>query len=297
MALKRESHFEKELTSRDSLIGLVVDDSITEILRRAKRGQPWPQKFEKGIRILLDQYVEQTKQWKTDHEAGVSEPIRPRRMPVSDWFWGDEPTDQELDEIVAEANKLVEAWNQSEIPQWISSHPVENWKLRPPPSDEASFEDRFPCVQVDGLNVYAVYDFGIHSPEYTCIVDWKTGKISARSEDDATRQVLVYGKYAEVNWGAKPENIELKLVWLAAGAEHCVQTIPYDPVEATKVIEEYRGIRDLIMAKMKSAGYENEEGTLREFPITPWADRCKWCNFRSCEGYPRHLSGETSQPE
>lgn len=286
-ALKREAIYQHRLMGMFALTGQLVDDLITSSLRLFKRKQKWPSSLETGAVKLLDQYLEETRRWIEQRSLFIEDPERGRRQPIDEFYWNGLPEIDAKRQIVEEVVSLAQAWFDSEIPTLILERPIVHWKVPESGGDLPTFE-------LDGIKVYAKYDFALHSDTETLIFDWKTGKVGTKSEADVAEQLHTYAKYAFEAWGTKPENLRLFAVWLSIGSANCLHEVPYTPDLLANLEDLWRDKHRVLTSKLQMAG-NNPMGILDQFPMTSSVYRCASCRFRVCEGYARAESARAEK--
>lgn len=267
-----------------ALTGQLVDDLITASLRKYHRKQEWPLNLEKGAVTLLQQYLDETQRWLEQRSFYIEDPDKGRRQPIDEFYWNGMPNQEAKDSIVAEVVHLARAWFDSEVPAMILKRPLDQWRI-----PESGGE--LPTFALDGIRIYAKYDFALHSKQETLIFDWKTGKVGPKSEADVAEQLHTYGKYAMDVWGSKPENLRMFAVWLSAGAQSCLHEVPFTPEVLANLQDLWCERHRVLTSKLEIAG-NNPAAILEQFPMTSAVFRCASCRFRVCEGYARAHSGQ-----
>jgi hypothetical protein len=276
--IKRDVYFHYRLMPLNALVGQVVDDTITAMLRHYYNKQKWPVKIAEASEKLLRQYIDESVSWINQYEAGQMEPVQGRRQPIDKLFFDQPFSEQEIAEILLQVAQGVQSWINSSIPEFLLSQPLETWQL-PPVGETPGFE-------IDGMFVYAKYDFALFGPEKTIIYDWKTGKVNAQTEEAVTDQLHTYALYAIQEWKCQPEQLSLKAVWLSLGGEMCEQDIAFDPARAEALKSEWRQ-RYAELVELLKGTWDNPNLLFQRFPLTDKLYRCERCSFRSCEGYAR----------
>lgn len=285
--LKREATYQRRLMSLYALSGQLVDDLITASLRLYCRKQKWPSSLEAGARKLLDQYIEETRRWLEQHALYIEDPDSTRRQPVDEFYWNGMPHKEAKDAIVAEVVHLAQTFFDSEVPAMILERPLETWRVPEPDSE-------IPIFDLDGIKVYAKYDFAITTPSETIIFDWKAGKLTSKTEADVVEQLHTYARYAFDVWGSTPENIRLFAVWLSVGASNCIHEVRYSPELIEDLERHWREKHRMLTSKIEAAG-NNPIALLEQFPMTNAIFRCATCRFRVCEGYSRAKPAESNE--
>lgn len=279
-SLKREILYQYRLMGLNALVGQIVDDVVTYSLRLYERKLEWPKHPASGAKKLLEQYIEETARWVYQYESRVAEPVAGRRQPIDRYFFESLPSDDEREALLERAEVLVRTWFDSGIPEKLVEYGVESWKTPP------AGEPLPPSFESDGVVVWAKYDFAIHRPSETILFDWKTGKVTKDSENDVQDQLHTYAAYAIDQWQASPNHLRLFAVWLSSGAESCIHEYPFEPDRLIELKKVWTEKHATISSRLKQAG-PNPDHLFDAFPMTNNLGSCKYCRFRSCEGYAR----------
>lgn len=282
----RECRFRHKPMGKNVLVGQLVDDVVTAILRRYKETGAFPSNADKAAPKFLEQYLDDSKSWRAAYDSGAEEPPETRRQPIDAYVWGEWPTEDELQGIIESANKFVRTWEQSAIPKEVAGFDVECLRVQEPGSKAA------PVFPLQGYEVFAKYDFAIIEGSHATLYDWKTGRVSPQSEASATEQLHIYAMYAESEWKIPLENMELVPVWLALGPEMCRDSKTVDLSRIEHLRDDLLSLlRDLEKRKKLTRNLP-DPSIEAMYPMTDNLQECAYCPFIHCEGKKR-----TAQPD
>jgi|CXWL01.1.fsa_nt_gi hypothetical protein len=276
--IRREVLFQKRLMGYFALVGQVADDAITYSLRKYVAKGEWPKDLGKGIRNLIQQYLDETEQWRYMHESGTNEPQEGRRQPIDRYYFDGLPSEEEVELIAENVSGFVDTWFASPVPQMLLDYGVDTW--------EVPIINTTPSFKFEKITIWAKYDFAVRTPDETILFDWKTGRVSDYSENEIRDQLHTYAEFAIREWGAEPGKIKLYGVWLAAGAENCLTEYPFEESRLGNLEREWQAKHETFVHLLESAG-RNYEHLFDVFPLTQQVHRCKGCKFRACEGFGR----------
>lgn len=284
--MRRDVMYQYKLMPSNAWVGQIADDCITSMLRKYHEKQSWPQQIEKGIRHLVQQYLDETQRWIYQYESGVEDPESGRRQPIDRVFFGRDYSPEEIDGVVGKAMESVQAWLDSGIRDELVALPLDSWQL--PPSD---FTPWFDC---DGVPVWAKYDFATHTPEETRIYDWKTGELNEYSDRSLIDQLHTYALYAFSEWQASPQTVKLFGVWLSIGAEMCAQETKFQPEVAERLKAQWKERYRELKERLGKVPYGGGPILFDLFPMTDQPRKCLYCAFHCCEGFERARSLEST---
>ncbi|MCZ7579599.1 MAG: PD-(D/E)XK nuclease family protein [Fimbriimonadaceae bacterium] len=296
--VKREAWFQRALMKWSLLVGQVVDDVITEAIRRYYDKREWPENWEKGVERILEEYETWTEVFIEHYRTPGERPpkdgdggVRFARQPLENVFYGEYPTQEDWEGARKRCNELIEVFRASGLMERLAGYATDTW--RPPPRSAA------PWFEWEGIPVYAKYDFAITAPEETLVFEWKTGRMSERAENDALDQLHTYAFYAQHAWNSEPESTRLVGVWLgvpinAEAASQCIHEARVDPQRLDRLKDRWRKRYALLNERLAQVK-ERRCSLLEAFPPTGVArGRCKACNFRLCEYHPQSKGFEST---
>ncbi len=251
----RESYILKNLSSRQQWAGHVVHELIAFALAMTRSGGPPPVEdlvARARARMRDDFARSRRREYRArpkrvvglvEHELGAR---------VSDAEW-------KANWDVAEAS--LRRFYASPWLQRAQELPKAAWL----PIDEiASFE-------LEGYKVFAGPDFAYRDGEKLVLVDWKTGR--PRAEDRG--QVQGYALFAQARWGARPEDVVARLVYLASGEE-------VDVGVALGDLEDFLALFRRSVRAMRAALADPAKNVARrdDFPLNEDPAQCGLCPFQ-----------------
>ncbi|HEY1418341.1 MAG TPA: PD-(D/E)XK nuclease family protein [Myxococcaceae bacterium] len=127
--------------------------------------------------------------------------------------------------------------------------------------------------EMDGVKMFAIPDFAFRDPDgLITVVDWKTGALNTRHED----QVVGYALYLAHRHRVEPQHIRCRLVFLNAGQEVEV------PVDAHTVERFSLHFRESVqrMRELLVNAAANTPLDAPQFPMTEDLSQCARCAFR-----------------
>lgn len=272
--VRPEIAFEAKLMPFEAFAGQVVDDVITDTLRNFE-ATGWEVDYKAKAQSFVKEYLDESTSWFIAHREH-REPPRLRRQPLDRYYFEEPFTPDERTRLRETILSCLENFFNSDIPGTLESHERRFWKM--PPRGET------PWFFADNVPVWAKYDFAIVAPGRTQIFDWKTGKVSERSEEAAREQLHTYALYAMDEWDSRPEEIELNVVWLSLGPNQ-IMSERVDLARLRTLKEKWQERHALLLERQRSLGRDPRR-LLELFPMTGIEKgRCRYCQFRSCEGY------------
>lgn len=127
--------------------------------------------------------------------------------------------------------------------------------------------------EYEGVKIYAIPDFAYVRDGVMFIHDWKSGK----PRESHMRQVTIYGLWAVVKHGFKPENVRLFLEYLAHG-EFAERRMTDEDVEAIRG-EIENSVADMSMYLKDNDRLRNSPVPRDEWDLTDDISTCRECNF------------------
>lgn len=275
--LKVDIALEAKLMPHNAFVGQVVDDTITGALRTYQEKGYWPRKksLEEYARELFGQYLSATERWIYLRKTR-SKPEDLKRQPIDRVYYGLPYKETEKQELFARIDACLKCFQESEIPEWVTSFDPGYWRV--------AEKGTAPWFDWDRIAVYAKYDFAIVTHDHTYIVDWKTGEAKKESEASATDQLHIYAKYAMSVWGSRREDMTLRSVWLSSRPEKCIHDQSVDVDVLARLFRDFKKTHEDLKQRLKRAEF-GLEALFEQFPKTGFPRRCKQCAFHSCEGW------------
>lgn len=255
----REAYVLKNLSSRQQWAGKVVHDTVAFALSMARVGEP----------PALEALVERARrQMREDFRRSRAREYRenPKRVVGL--------VEHELAVAIADEEWRAN-WQNAEncLRNFYASHWLQ--RARTLAAREWLPIDEIDSFDLEGIRVFAGPDFAFREGERTVLVDWKTGR--PREED--REQVKGYALYAAAKWGARPEGVVARLVYLPANEEIDVDVEPAS-------LEEFRAFFRDSVRRMKDLLRDPERNLAdkADFPQTENLARCRGCAFRNACG-------------
>ncbi|MGI5862683.1 MAG: PD-(D/E)XK nuclease family protein [Myxococcales bacterium] len=251
----REAYILKNLSTRQQWAGKVVHDVIAYALTLARAGDPPPlnQLIARAHRRMREDFRRsRSGEYRARPKRVVGLVEHELGLPVSDAEW--------------KAN-----WDAAE--SCLRTFYASRWLAR---ARTLAREDWLPIdeidsFQLDGIRVFAGPDFAFREEGTTVLVDWKTG----RPRDEDREQVKGYALFAAAKWGAAPERVLARLVYLGSGEEIDVNVTP-------AALEEFRAFFRASVSSMKALLRDPERNLAvkDDFPMPEDPSRCRGCCFQ-----------------
>jgi hypothetical protein len=256
--------------------GRVVDDTITEGIRRWVEKGLWPTSFVKAAEYYMHRYLDLSERWV---EAVNTKKKWPKELqPLDRYYFGNLPTADELDALLTRAKACLKRFELSPVPEKIQALGPE-CVICPTSDAEAA-----PSFQLDDIKVYAKYDLILKTPEKLWVVDWKTGRFNEDSASEVTEQLHWYAAYVIDQMGVPPEQMRLVPVWLGGGSTW--QEEPVQPELLASIRQKWLDfVADMRQRHEEAQGNPHVLASL--YPLTDTLRYCGRCQFRACEGYAR----------
>lgn len=163
-------------------------------------------------------------------------------------------------------------FQHSETFSRILGVPVECWS---PPKKSIPFF-RWP----KGPAVYASYDFYFEVAPDVYVIDWKAGRLTKETSDEALAQLSVYGLFAVYGLKADPARVHCQTAWLRAGAQWMPQSPDPDRLRAMRrrIAKEHEAERaKLVESVERGKPVLKADRASFEPKTSPYA--CGRCNF------------------
>lgn len=243
----------KKMSTLPQMVGTVVHDAISRVLKALESGRDVPPKTaETYATQLFDRHVEDSleKRWLRSASKHTN---------LFEHYYG-----QSLDVDAGRARVIenVNAFFESEAFKTLQDTPTEQWL-----SVEALTSFVF-----NATKLWVALDVAVRQGEGVAVFDWKTGR-----EREADRlQLAVYALYASTVWGVSVPHLQLQDVYLQAGV---VRPVTVD----TNVLDETRQIICESIAQMRDLLDDPNANTasIDTFPMTEDRSTCKSCPFKA----------------
>jgi hypothetical protein len=265
-----------------ALAGRLVDDVLKDAFREYKEEGVWEIDLYRRAEEILEKLLEDSARF----ARAVGDPTTtprdwpPTPQPLDRHLFGEPPSDEELGEVLERVNVCLSNFLHSGLREGLMERfPRKYWRCpkrhgtKPPVWFDA-----------DGVAVYAVFDFMIHSPERTLIIDWKAGNPGFGAAK-AREQLHWYAAYAMDDLGVPAERLGLLACWLGVGP---LPFLEYEEPVDVALVERLRGEWSARAKELESAASAPRKERIELFPMTERIETCKRCKFRSCEGAARN---------
>jgi len=243
----------KKMSTLPQLVGTVVHDAISHVLKAMQGGREVPFKtVETYATQLFDRHIEDSLEKKWLRSAS-------RHTNLFEHYYGEDVDTVSGRERVIENLK---AFFESEAFQALQKTPSDQWL-----SVEALTSFLF-----NATKVWVALDVAVRQDNGVAIFDWKTGR-----EREADRlQLAVYALYASTVWGVSVPHLQLQDVYLQAGV---VRPVRVD----TEVLDETRQVIVESIAQMREKLDDPNANTasIETFPMTEDRATCTSCPFKS----------------
>ena len=259
--------------------GKVVDHVISLALNEFRSTQTWPADLHCLAKDAASYWYRFSQHWLREvRTIGARWPEHPDFQPLDVHFYDVPPPVEEINAVRDKYRQCLDGYLSSPIRAKIEASDPARWRG---PRQEGEDLPRF---VLDGVTVYAVYDFAIQDDGLLSIYDWKTGDLTAQSEARVLDQLHWYALYAIEAWQVPIESIRLVPVWLAnLGIANQVEV-------DDKAIERLRSRIKQRYLEIYQLLHLDEGGAidLAEWPVTEKHWLCDTCQFRgTCEGAQR----------
>ena len=243
----------KKMSTLPQLVGTVVHDAISRVLKAIQSGREVPFKTaETYATQLFDRHIEDSleKRWLRSASKHTN---------LFEHYYGqDVNTDAGRERVL----ENVTAFFESEAFQTLQNTPPDQWL-----SVEALTSFVF-----NATKLWVALDVAVRQNGGVAVFDWKTGR-----EREADRlQLAVYALYASTVWGVSVPHLQLQDVYLQAGV---VRPVSVD----TGVLDETRQIIVESIAQMRDKLDDPNANTasIETFPMTENRTTCESCPFKS----------------
>lgn len=278
--LRSEVKIQKAMKSLSSLPGSIFHQTIDRASQLYAQTGEWPADLVAIARECFNGYV--------DFSTRTAESIRRGQgAPFGDEYGA-------IDEIVEHGRLRPEVARSvaSKVKNWLETfggfarrellvHPSEFWML--PKVGPYIAKPWFWDGAAGDVPVYAVHDLAIWHGDGVTIYDWKTGKHCEAAVDAAKEQLTCYAAYAIRTWNVALDEIEAVVYWVDTG-EVLRTDIPRSWID--DAVHEW-DLRHAVQMSDKGAVQSIPSSFFERFPITNDLFACRFCPFKSCEGYAR----------
>ncbi|MGA1194959.1 MAG: PD-(D/E)XK nuclease family protein [Candidatus Latescibacterota bacterium] len=243
----------KKMSTLPQLVGTVVHDAISRVLKAIQSGRDVPFKTaETYATQLLDRHIEDSLEKRWLRSAS-------KHTHLFEHYYGQ---DVDIDASRARVVENINAFFESEAFAVLQNTPTDQWL-----SVEALTSFLF-----NATKLWVALDVAVRQNGGVAIFDWKTGR-----EREADRlQLAVYALYASTVWGVSIPHLQLQDVYLQAGVVSSVR------VDA-EVLDETRQIICESIAQMRERLDDPNANTasIDAFPMTDNRSTCESCSFKA----------------
>ena len=268
-----------------ALAGKIVDDTLKDAFREFKERREWKIDLLSHSRELLEEHINESIAWVA---AAKNDDVPVDRwprvsQPIDRIYFGEPITSGEWAAVTGRIETCLQNFLDSDLREFFMEYDLRGW-LCPKRKSRAG---RAPVwFRFNGVPIYASYDFMIRTPDQTLIVDWKTGDPS-RGSAKAVRQLHWYALYVIEEFGVPVEQILLLPCWLSVGPMKFRDfTEPVQPAILDEVRGEWKARLEFFDQFVRPFRFKEAE-SLPFFPLTADLQRCRSCQFRTCDGFRR----------
>lgn len=276
---------EKSLMPWEAFAGQVVDDVLREAIRDYMLTQEWPDDLSERAKTIWKDYSKRSVEMRkmaANHQLSRFGDLNA----IDRIYFGEPIDDDQKERLRSVVRTSLENFEKSGIKDFITSYPVETWRLTKPITEEP-----IPWFRHEDIPVYASYDFAIEDGEQAIIFDWKTGKKNDWSLGRVKEQLHGYAGFAVAVWKIPPAGIALIPFFMGEGTEW--ETWPVDLQFLANMQERWKSRYDELVNRTRKCG-DNIRSWEKLFPVAENFEKaCPKCQFRSCEGYARLAGVET----
>ena len=244
----------KKMTTLPQLVGSVVHDAISRILKKSQQtGRTNPlQAAQTNAITLFNQHLidSENKRWLQSAS---------RYTNLFEHYYNESFDANEARLRIAES---LEAFFSSKPYQHLCTVPPDQW---------LSLEklESFTC---HATKLWVTLDVAVRHNGGISIYDWKTG----REREADKRQLSVYALYATTIWGVALQNLSLFDVYLQTGTLLCM------PIDADTLEDTRRFIGQSIVAMQKVLDNPvANTASINTFPMTDHHTTCTSCPFKT----------------
>lgn len=243
----------KKMSTMPQLVGTVVHDVISRVLKAVQSGREVPQKTaETYATQLFDRHIDDSleKRWMRSPS---------RHAHLFEHYYGQ---DVDVDAARSRVIENIHAFFDSEAFQILQDVPPKNW---------LSVEELTSFV-FNATKLWVTLDVAVRLNDGVSVFDWKTGR-----EREADRlQLAVYALFASTVWGVSVPHLTLQDVYLQAGV---IRPVSVD----TQVLDETRQVICESIAHMRDLLDDPQANvaSIEAFPMTENRSTCETCVFKA----------------
>ncbi len=275
----RDAYRLSKMSSLDTLVGLIVHESIYDVLHRFRFNR---------LNVTSEETIASAKlKWRKALADSVSGKWREDPKHVTcliEDYYKHPGRDVKAQECWKHLETCLNSFRQSNTWKDLQRSRPRNWL--------AMDGDPFQSALVEGIPVYARPDLGYDAsreghPQSKCwVFDWKTGK----RRDSDVLQIRYYALYAASAWGFPPEAVKARLVYLYPEPfDERIEVTPEALDDARRsLVDSYIAMRAVL-----SDIENNKPKDMSCFPVTERAWLCQGCSFQEiCADRP----GQAARP-
>ena len=259
----------KRIKGLDMWVGEVVHDTIQWVLEQAQSGTvPSEQDAKSEARRRLSEgWQGSLKQlWRLQSDEQYPN--------LFDHYYSLQVGKASTDRLKEKTFVSMRNFMDSDILKQIAATPADRWLPI----------DRFASFRIDGLLMYAKFDFALKDGERLTVYDWKTGKPT----QDEIRQLACYAMYTSNKWEVPVENVKVCAVHLQPALEvneRLVDEVDIDDVRSF--------IKQSFNAMVKCLRNPARNlAVMDDFAMTGNLMRCRSCNFKGICEQAKAASGD-----
>lgn len=266
----------KALTTPEMAAGSVVDDAIAQCMWQFRRLGTEPQDLVEVAIKRFRRLVETSPQICQNIRNFLPPPDK--AAPMHHHFYGYELDEGCLDRCETKIANCIFNFQMSEVWDRIEEVHPSNWM--PFKGPYAMGADRW---DLDGILVWSQIDFWWKEDEKLFIVDWKSGKQTDTTEQEALQQTAVYALWAVKRKEVHLEDVRTQVAFLQDPViwnPRKVTQLEFDAIDAT-IREEHA----TVMAKLTDGGMDDQGRPIYlaardDFAVEGVYQRCHRCNYR-----------------
>ena len=246
----------KKITTVPQLVGTVVHDAISNVLKALKLGRDiHPFAVETYAQNLFHQHLQESRDHLWRYSAS-------QYTNLFEHYYNESFTETDRTNSANHISTSLNAFFASNAYATLqSAHP----------EDYLTIEELADFTLVD-TKIWVVLDIAIRRGELVYIFDWKTGR-----ERQADRhQLAVYALYATSQWGVALPDLQLQDIYLQTNTERTLDLSP-DDLDQTRIF-----VTESVQ-KMRALLDDPEQNTAQQdaFPMTTNTHLCTTCPFKA----------------
>jgi hypothetical protein len=258
------------MTNLPMLVGTLVHETINQILLDLRRAQPV------AVSTAVEHTIGKLDKCLAESERGDWRDSPSKCTNLFEHYYGDTPSEDDLDRIRDRIVRLLEAFYSSPILDQLRSLPGYGWVT----------QEALDSFTFDGQKIWVSLDLAVRERDLMYIYDWKTGR---EREADKT-QLAVYAMFATEKLHASLSELTLRDFYLDTGKVVSVE------LEAKTLEETGSLIRSSIAQMLENLDDPVANKASKDrFPMTDDTEKCRQCPFNTvC--FPTPVKVTSSEP-